>query len=702
MARVAHPEQQYRLGVDIGGTFTDLLLIAADGRTVIGKTLTTTVDPSRGAETAVARALREAGVGQGERGVLVHATTLATNAIVERSGPPTALLTTAGFRDALEIGREHRFDLYDLNLEFPRPLVPRHLRFDVPERLAASGAILRPLDEDYLHRLVAELREKGIRAIAVCYLHSYRNPIHERHTAEIIAGMAPEIRVSLSADVAPEIREFQRASTTAANAYVQERIAGYLGGLRRRAGAAGFAGEIFVMLSSGGIGTVETAVRFPVRLLESGPAAGALAAAALGGRAGFADLLSFDMGGTTAKLCAVQGGAPLKVHEFEVDRVYRFRRGSGLPVSIPVIDMIEIGAGGGSIARVSALGTLSVGPASAGADPGPACYGRGGRDPTVTDADLILGYLDPGYFLGGQMRLDLEAARRAVSAVAGPLGLTVEQAAWGIHQIVNEHMANAARTHLGDRGADPRRMPLFAFGGAGPVHAYRVAELLRTPVFIAPPGAGVGSAFGLLAAPLAFDLSRSGYGRLDALDWGAVDGLLDELAAEGRTLLAQAGLKGDAVSLQRSAEMRYLGQGHEVTVPLPAERLEGRHVRQIVEAFERVYQRLYGRLGPGVPLEVVNWRVTVSGPRPMLESRVASPAASGVDARKGVRKAHFPETGGLADTTVYDRYAMRAGDMVAGPAIIEERESTLVLGPGSVGRVDEHLNVIVEMGDRPR
>jgi N-methylhydantoinase A len=702
MARGAHPEQQYRLGVDIGGTFTDLLLIAADGRTVIGKTLTTTVDPSRGAETAVAGALREAGVGRGERGVLVHATTLATNAILERSGPPTALLATAGFRDALEIGREHRFDLYDLNLEFPRPLVPRHLRFDVPERLAASGAIVRPLDEDYLRRLVAELREKGIRAIAVCYLHSYRNPIHERRTAEIIAEVAPEIRVSLSADVAPEIREFQRASTTAANAYVQERIAGYLGGLRRRARAAGFAGEIFVMLSSGGIGTVETAVRFPVRLLESGPAAGALAAAALGGRAGFADLLSFDMGGTTAKLCAIQEGAPLKVHEFEVDRVYRFRRGSGLPVSISVTDMIEIGAGGGSIARISALGTLGVGPASAGADPGPACYGRGGREPTVTDSDLILGYLDPDYFLGGQMRLDVAAAHRALALVAGPLGLTAEQAAWGIHQIVNEHMANAARTHLGDRGVDPRRMPLFAFGGAGPVHAYRVAELLRAPVIIAPPGAGVGSAFGLLAAPLAFDLSRSGYGRLDALDWGTATALLDELAAEGRALLAEAGLQADAVTVQRSAEMRYLGQGHEVTVPLPAGRLEGRHEQQIVEAFERVYRRLYSRLGPGVPLEIVNWRVTVSGPRPALSGPRAAPGASGGGARKGVRTAYFHEAGGFVETAVYDRYALRAGDVVPGPAILEERESTLVLGPGGVGRVDEHLNVIVELGGGPR
>ncbi|MGH2452151.1 MAG: hydantoinase/oxoprolinase family protein [bacterium] len=690
----------YRLGVDIGGTFTDLLLVAADGRTHIGKTLTT-ADPSQGIETAVAESLRGTGIGGGERGILVHATTLATNAILERSGPPTALLATAGFRDALEIGREHRFDLYDLNLEFPRPLIPRYLRFDVPERIAADGAVLRPLDEGFLRRLAAGLAAKGIRAVAVCYLHSFRNPVHERRTGEIMAEVAPEIAVSLSAEVAPEIREFQRASTTAVNAYVQERVAGYLDGLRERAAAAGFHGEIFVMLSSGSIGTVETASRFPVRLLESGPAAGALAAAALGGRAGFADLLSFDMGGTTAKLCAVQNGAPLQGHEFEVDRVYRFRRGSGLPVSIPVIDMIEIGAGGGSIARRSPLGLLTVGPDSAGADPGPACYGRGGREPTVTDADLLLGYLAPGYFLGGKMRLDVAAAREAVAAVARPLGLTVEGAAWGIHQIVNEHMAGAARAHLNERGLTPGRLPIFAFGGAGPVHAYRVAEILRTSVIIAPPGAGVGSAFGLLAAPLAFELARSGYGRLDDLDWRAANGLLDDLAAEGRDLLARAGLRGDAVSARRSAEMRYLGQGHDVAVALPHGPLGPGRAAEVVAEFERTYQRHYGRLGPRVPLEITNWRVTVSGPRPALDFRMGSTRAAGGRSQKGVRRAYFPEADGFADTPVYDRYALRPGEVFSGPAIVEERESTLVVGPRGRGRVDEHLNVIVELGAHP-
>ena len=688
----------YRVGVDIGGTFTDLLLVADDGRTVIRKTLTTPGDPSLAVEQELRRALDAGGV-DGERGILVHGTTLVTNTLIERSGPPTALLATAGFRDALEIGREHRYELYDLNLEFPKPLVPRHLRFDVPERVAADGTVLQPLDDAYIRRLVTELRDKAVRAIAVCYLHAFRNPSHERQTAEVIGEIAPEVRVSLSSDVAPEIREFQRTSTTVANVYVQDRVAGYLDQLRQRLSDLGFTGSFFVMLSSGGIGTAETASRSPVRLLESGPAAGALAAAALGARAGYTDLLSFDMGGTTAKLCAIEAGAPLKVHDFEIDRVYRFRRGSGLPMKIPVIDMIEIGAGGGSIASASALGLLSVGPESAGAEPGPACYGRGGLSPTVTDADLVLGYLNPVYFLGGSMQLDVEAARRALADLAGTLGLTVEQTAWGIHQIVNENMANAARAHLSERGTDPRRMPLFAFGGAGPVHAYRLAEILRLPAVISPLGAGVGSTFGLLAAPLAFDFVRSAYGRLDELEWTFVNALLDEMASEGRALLERAGVAAEGISFARSADMRYIGQGHEVPVPLPDGVLTRDHLARVRAAFERTYQARYGRVGPNVSLEVVNWRLSASGPRPALHPRPPAAASDRRAALKGARMAYFPEHGRYVDTPVYDRYALVAGETIRGPAIVEERESTLVIGARGRARVDEPLNVIVEFAD---
>jgi N-methylhydantoinase A len=402
------------------------------------------------------------------------------------------------------------------------------------------------------------------------------------------------------------------------------------------------------------------------------------------------------MGGTTAKLCAVEDGAPRKVHDFEVDRVYRFRRGSGLPIKIPVIDMIEIGAGGGSIAHISALGLLNVGPESAGAEPGPACYGQGGVEATVTDADLVLGYLNPDYFLGGRKRLDLDAARRALANLAARLGLTVEQVAWGIHQIVNENMANAARAHLGERGTDPRRMPLFAFGGAGPVHAYRLAEILRLPRIVCPLGAGVGSTFGLLAAPLAFDFARSAYGRLDALDWDQTNALLDEMARDGRALLMRSGLGAGDVSSQRSAEMRFVGQGHEVTVPLPDGRLNGSHAAEVRAAFDRVYQTRYGRKGPAVPLEIVNWRVACSGPQPGIGFALPVTASARGSARKGARMAYFPEPGRFIETPVYDRYALHTGDALSGPAIVEERESTLVIGAGGRAGVDDHLNIIVE------
>ncbi len=690
----------YRVGIDIGGTFTDMLLVGEDGSAVIGKTLTTPADPSLAVENALRPVFDNGRVEDGERGTLIHGTTLVTNALIERKGAPTALLTTSGFRDAVEIGREHRYELYDLNLELPKPLVPRHLRFDVPERMAADGSVLQALDESFLRRLVAELRDNGIKAIGVCYLNSFRNPVHEQRTAAIIAEMAPEIRVSLSSEVVAEIREFQRTSTTLANVYVQERVSDYLTQLQARLDKIGFAGSFFVMLSSGGIATRETAARFPVRLLESGPAAGALAAAQAGMLCGHRDLLSFDMGGTTAKLCVIEDGQPLKTHEFEVDRVYRFRKGSGLPVRIPVIDMIEIGAGGGSIARVDSLGLLKVGPESSGADPGPVCYRQGGTEPTVTDADLVLGYLDANYFLGGQMELDLDGARKALGRLGEKLGLTPEQVAWGIHQIVNENMANAARAHLGERGKDPRRMPMYAFGGAGPVHGYRVAEILRLPALISPFGAGVGSTFGLLAAPLAFDFVRSAYSRLDELDWDFANGLLDEMAAEGRKILESSGLDARLVSYQRTADMRYVGQGHEVSVALPDGALRAAHRPRIAAAFEGAYRALYGRKGPDVPLEVINWRVVASGPRPETTLKIPrNGTEKGEAARKGSRPAYFPEQGGYVETAIYDRYALEPGVKFAGPAIVEERESTLIIGLYCRAQMDQNLNIITELGN---
>ena len=686
----------YRVGIDIGGTFTDMLWVGEDGVAVIGKTLTTPGDPSLAVENAL-RTVLQASSAKSERGTLIHGTTLVTNALIERKGAPTALLTTVGFRDAVEIGREHRYELYDLNLDLPKPLVPRHLRFDVPERIAADGALIQALDEKFLRRLVSELSAKGIKAIAVSYLNSFRNPVHERRTAEIIGEVAPHIRVSLSSEVVAEIREFQRTSTTVANVYVQERVANYLAQLQARLDQIGFVGNFFIMLSSGGIATRDTASRFPVRLLESGPAAGALAAAQAGLLSGHRDLLSFDMGGTTAKLCVIEDGQPAKTHEFEVDRVYRFRKGSGLPVRIPVIDMIEIGAGGGSIARIDSLGLLKVGPDSSGADPGPVCYGLGGTEPTVTDADLVLGYLDADYFLGGKMQLDVEGARTALARLGTKLGMSVEQAAWGIHQIVNENMANAARAHLGERGKDPRRMPMYAFGGAGPVHGYRVAEILRLPAMISPFGAGVGSTFGLLSAPLAFDFVRSAYSRLDQLDWGFANRLLDEMAEEGRGVLERSGLSAEQISYKRSADIRYVGQGHEVAVMLPDGVLSAEHLSRISKLFNDAYRALYGREGPDVPLEVINWRVVASGPRPELNLKLPTNRRREGNARRGFRRAYFPEPGEYVETAVYDRYALDVGMEFIGPGIVEERESTLIVGARGKARVDERLNIVVEL-----
>ena len=453
------------------------------------------------------------------------------------------------------------------------------------------------------------------------------------------------------------------------------------------------------MLSSGGIATRDTASRFPVRLLESGPAAGALAAAQAGMLSGHRDLLSFDMGGTTAKLCVIEDGQPLKTHEFEVDRVYRFRKGSGLPVRIPVIDMIEIGAGGGSIARIDSLGLLKVGPESSGADPGPVCYGQGGTEPTVTDADLILGYLDARYFLGGKMQLDVDAARNALGRFGRRLGMTVEQVAWGIHQIVNENMANAARAHLGERGKDPRRLPMYAFGGAGPVHGYGVAEILRLPALISPFGAGVGSTFGLLAAPLAFDFVRSAYSRLDELDWQFANSLLNEMAAEGRKVLESSGLSEEDISYQRTADMRYVGQGHEVSVSLPDGTLGVKHLETVIATFENTYQALYGRKGPDVPLEIINWRVVARGPQPRTEYEVAARINESGRCHQGIAPGLLFWRGGYGETPVYDRYALKPGMTFAGPAIVEERESTLIIGARGRARVDERLQIVVELTD---
>ena len=693
---------EIRVGVDIGGTFTDLMLIDGDGRVEIGKTLTT-ADPSQGVEQILVEVLQRIGRDGGAVRNMVHGTTLVTNAIIERKGARTALIATAGFRDSVEIGREHRYDLYDLMLEHPAPLVPRHLRFDVPERTLADGTQLVPLDEAHVARLAAELDEAGVEAAAVCFLHSYTNPDSENRARKALNEAAPRLRVSLSSEAAPEIGEFARASTTIANVYVQPLTERYLTELQSRLTRLGVGGQLLVMLSGGGTAAPSTCIQHPIRMLESGPAAGALAAAGIGEANGRGAMLSFDMGGTTAKLSVVEGGSPLIANEFEVDRRYRFKKGSGLPIKAPVIEMIEIGAGGGSIARVDSLGLLKAGPDSAGADPGPACYGRGGRRPTVTDADLALGYLDPDFFLGGALRLDKAAAEEALRAeIAEPMGVSVAEAAYGVCRVVDENMANAARVHVIERGKNPLALGVIAFGGAGPVHGYRVAELLGCSELILPYGAGVASAMGLLAAPPAFDFVRPHYGRLDELDWERVTALLEEMEAQGAGLLAESGAGPDQIAHARSADIRYVGQGHHISVPIPGGPVTADQRPAIAADFDRIYQNLYGRQGPPVELEALSWRVTSRGPRPDLPDMGGGSSADPDAARKGERPAFFASpdhpAGRFVPTPVYDRYRLGPGAAVRGPAIIEERESTAVIGPGGRVRVNERLDLAVEVG----
>ena len=691
-------DRRYRAGIDIGGTFTDLVLLDdATGERAVGKVLTTPEDPSEAVEKGLVELLEQEGVAASQLETIIHGTTLVTNALIERKGARTALLTTEGFRDAVAIGTEHRYDMYDIFIEKPDPLVPRSLRYGVRERVFDDGSVVLGLDEKQIRSISAELRDLEVQAVAVSFLHSFRNPAHEQRVAEILAEEAPEIMVSLSSEVAPEIREYERTSTTIANVYVRPLVERYLRVLEERLKRLEFEGSLYIMLSNGGTASVETVSNFPVRLLESGPAAGALAAAYYGQETGFADVLSFDMGGTTAKACLIEGGEPLTSSEYEVARIYRFKKGSGLPVKTSVIEMIEIGAGGGSIARIGALNLPKVGPESAGAQPGPACYGRGGTEPTVTDADLILGYLDPDFFLGGKMRLDREAALRAIEEkIARPLGLDPIEAAWGIHQVVNENMANAARVHAIERGKDPRAYLLFAFGGAGPVHAYRVARALGVPGFIAPLGAGATSAFGLLCAPLLFDFARSLYGRLDELDWVQVNGALEDMEAEGRNLLRASGVADADIRVRRLCEMRYTGQGHEVTVELPDGNLGPDDTGRLTTLYRKEYRRLYNREGPDVPLEALTWRLEVVAPKPEIRLEGEEEAShTAEEAQKGTREIYLPEDADFREVPVYDRYRLEPGATFEGPAVVEERESTVILGPEGRTEIDAARNLIV-------
>jgi 5-oxoprolinase (ATP-hydrolysing)/N-methylhydantoinase A len=693
---------RYQVGIDIGGTFTDFFLI--DTETSISrvhKCLTTPHDPAEGALAGFFELLQAAGVGIDQVGVLVHGTTLVANAIIERHGARLVFFTTRGFRDVLEMGTEQRYDIYDLFLRFPEPLVPRNRICEIDERVSRDGDVLVPLDLNQVRREMKRIAALDVTAAAVCFLHAYKNPTHEQQVRDVLHSEFPGLAVTLSSDVVPEVDEYPRATTTAANAYVQPLMARYLGQLESRLRTAGFRGVFYMMQSYGGSASVAMAQTFPVRLMESGPAAGALAAAYFGQRAGYHDVIAFDMGGTTAKASLIQGGRPDVASEVEAARVHRFKRGSGLPIKAPVVELIEIGAGGGSIASIDPTGLLKVGPRSAGADPGPSCYGTGGSDPTVTDADLLLGYLDPNYFLGGRMKLNLGAATTALNKIAEPLGLSTHAAAWGIHNIVNENMAGAARAHIIERGRDPRRYAMVAFGGAGPVHATRVARILGVSEVIVPPSAGAASAVGLLVAPTSFDFATSLPGVLTELNWDEVNHLLDQMAARGREMLTEAGVPRDQVRVTRRADMRLLGQIHDITVSLPNELLTADAIPQIEASFAREYARLYTHVYQGAVIQVINWRIRCTGPQPQLDVRfpdiVGGEGAAGGLVQKGERTAYFPEVGGAVSVPVYDRYRLEAGDQLCGPCIVEERESTTVVGPGDQLRVDAQLNLRVRV-----
>jgi len=688
----------YHVGIDIGGTFIDLVILDPEtGRISVGKKLSASDTPVR----AVTQGLKEMLTRDRIRAIdvqkAIHGTTLVTNLIIERKGVSTGLLTTRGFRDALEIGREMRYDLYDIHLELPEPLCPRRYRFEVNERLDNRGNVVVPIDLKTAEHTVASLLSLGVESVAVCLLHSFRNPEHEQKLRDLVLNLQPELPVCISSEVVPEVGEYERVSTTVANAYTMPVARRYLKALEKGVLDLGIAGRLYIMLSTGGITTPQTAAEYPIRLLESGPAAGVLSAAWTGRQTGNENVVSFDMGGTTAKICLIENGTPIKVNEFEAGRVYRFKKGSGLPIKIPVIEMIEIGAGGGSIASVGPLGLLKVGPESSGADPGPACYGLGGQDPTVTDADLVLGYLDAHFFLGGEMHLNQDMARHALSEkLAGPLHLTIESAAWGIHEVVNENMANASRIHAVEKGLDPRRFSLIAFGGAGPVHAYQVARKLRLNTIIVPPGAGVCSAFGFLLAPMAFDLSRSYVTRLEDIQWGRLNALYADMETRGREFLLEAGVASKDVRFIRTADMRYVGQGFEVSVPISTEPFTPESRSAFKTAFEKCYQDIYQRLCEDIAVEGVNWRLTATGPDPDIHAikwwTDIAPAGS---ALKGHRKAYLPETGAFIEMPVYDRYQLSIGSEIEGPAIVEERESTLVInGPGTA-RIDGFGNIVL-------
>jgi N-methylhydantoinase A len=691
--------EHFRVGVDIGGTFTDLVMIdTLNGRLYNEKVLTTPHDPSVCVLEGVKKILDSNDVVAPDIKQVIHGTTLVANAVIERRGAAVALITTEGFRDIQEIGTELRYDTYDLFMETPEPLVQRHLRYEVAERIGPDGQVVTPLDEAAVVGVVRQIAATDVTAVAISLLHGFRNPQHEQKIREIVLREAPDLVVCISSDVMPEIGEYERTSTTICNAYVLPVFKQYLRRLTDGLRGMGIDKDLYMMLSDGGTVHESTAAAYPIRLVQSGPAGGVQATSAIGELVGERDVLCFDMGGTTAKACLIDDAKPLRTTEFEVARVYRFKKGSGLPLQIPVIEMIEIGAGGGSIAQVDHLGLIRVGPESSSADPGPACYGRGGTNATVTDADLVLGYLAADNFLGGDMKLDVKAAELALQKnIADPLGVSVIDAAWGIHETVNENMAQAANIHALEKAKRITDYTMVPIGGAGPVHASNIALKLSLPRVICPPGAGVASALGFLVSPTAFTFVQGGVVPLAALDFSAVSQMLDEMEQNGRVLLSKAGTPGEQVNVEVLVAMRYVGQGYDVEASLDRAVLEAADKDAMRQVFEDAYQNQYGRIEKSMAVEIVAWRVIVSGDKPAIDLVAARPPTTSGNAKKGEREIYFGPHAGFEKAPVYDRYCLVPGSEFEGPGVFEERESTTVVPPGARARIDDALNLVIDL-----
>jgi N-methylhydantoinase A len=684
-----------KLAADIGGTFTDIVL--EDGaRRWSGKVLTTTAQPEQGVIDGIRQVLAQSGRSARDVGVFIHGTTLATNALIERKGAKTAFITTEGFRDIVEQGYEKRFDHYDLMIDRPVPLVPRTLRFEVTERLSADGDVLVPLDESKLSLLAVKLMAENVRAVAIGFLHAYAHDDHEKRVRDALARHLPkDATICISSEVAPEIREYERFSTTIANAYVRPLMAGYLHRLRDELKAMGLTCPLFLMMSGGGLTTLETAARFPIRLVESGPAGGAILASQIAAECALPEVLSFDMGGTTAKICLLKDGEPERARKFEIARAYRDMKGSGIPVRIPVIEMVEIGAGGGSIARVDKLDRITVGPDSAGSTPGPVCYGRGGTEPTVTDANLALGKIDPAYFAGGKIKLDELGARSALQkSIGDPLGLKDFWPAAGVAEIVEENMANAARVHAVELGRDIASCTMIAFGGGAPLHACRLAEKVGVRRIIVPKGAGVGSAIGFLRAPVAYEITRSAAVSLESFDSGRVNALLAQMTRDARAVVEPA-TTGRKLNVEIVADCRYIGQGHEIRVRVPVRKLSNRDGATLKAAFEETYEQVYGLRIPHQEAEAITWSVTVASPsvKPKRAARVAAKSQAKPPGRRAI---YDPIPGKMTSAPVYWRFDMKPGARVKGPCIIAEDETSTIVGANFTATINSLGYIVME------